>query len=391
MTMDANIKRKWTKDMPAYVFLFLMYTLQGVPMGIGSALPLVMQNSISYSQQSLFSLITLPFSLKILWAPLVDTIRLPNLGLRKSWLIPVQFLCSMMMIFGGLFETVERWVISPGLNLNLYKLSFYFFILYFLMATQDIAVDGWALTLISKENQGLASPINTVGQAFGFFFANYGFFSVQSDQPSQVSQISKFFVCCGLLSLFASILVVLKTETSDQKTPDSPAVDIQTVEISQVVLSHDTSVRKRITNETHTPISKIGETPDLQPPENSDLTDIPHIPNNSNSIHGALESYFKLFRLTKLKSVQSLVVLLLLVRLGFGPVESATSLKFIEFGVPTNTVAFLSQIHIPMTIFTAFLVGNLSKNKPMKFFFLWLCTANLCERNYRIILFLSKA
>jgi PAT family acetyl-CoA transporter-like MFS transporter 1 len=43
-----------------------------------------------------------------------------------------------------------------------------FFALYFLCATQDIAVDGWALTMLRKENAGYASTCNAVGQTIGF-------------------------------------------------------------------------------------------------------------------------------------------------------------------------------------------------------------------------------
>ena len=43
------------------------------------------------------------------------------------------------------------------------------------MATQDIAVDGWALNMLSKENVGYASTCNTIGQSFGFFLSNQGF------------------------------------------------------------------------------------------------------------------------------------------------------------------------------------------------------------------------
>ena len=46
------------------------------------------------------------------------------------------------------------------------------------MATQDIAVDGWALTMLSKRNVGLASTCNTVGQTIGYFSAYTGFLSL---------------------------------------------------------------------------------------------------------------------------------------------------------------------------------------------------------------------
>ena len=36
-------------------------------------------------------------------------------------------------------------------------------------ASQDIAVDGWALTLLSKRHVGYASTCQTVGMNFGYF------------------------------------------------------------------------------------------------------------------------------------------------------------------------------------------------------------------------------
>ena len=44
-----------------------------------------------------------------------------------------------------------------------------FFFLNFLAATQDIAVDGWALTMLKRENVGYASTCNSVGQTAGYF------------------------------------------------------------------------------------------------------------------------------------------------------------------------------------------------------------------------------
>jgi PAT family acetyl-CoA transporter-like MFS transporter 1 len=57
-------------------------------------------------------------------------------------------------------------------------LTAFFGFLYFLMATQDIAVDAWALTMLSRENVGYASMCNCVGQSFGIFLANQGFIAL---------------------------------------------------------------------------------------------------------------------------------------------------------------------------------------------------------------------
>jgi hypothetical protein len=45
---------------------------------------------VTYAQQAVFSLVSLPFSFKLVWAPIVDSTAFPSVGRRKSWLVPVQ-------------------------------------------------------------------------------------------------------------------------------------------------------------------------------------------------------------------------------------------------------------------------------------------------------------
>src|SRR5215467_2586839 len=45
---------------------------------------------VNLSAIGFFSLVSLPYSLKFLWSPLIDRFRLPFLGRRKGWLIATQ-------------------------------------------------------------------------------------------------------------------------------------------------------------------------------------------------------------------------------------------------------------------------------------------------------------
>ena len=73
--------------------LFFLYILQGIPLGLKTSIPLVLQErGVSYKDQSVFSFAHYPFSMKILWAPIVDAIFIKKFGRRKSWLIPTQIL-----------------------------------------------------------------------------------------------------------------------------------------------------------------------------------------------------------------------------------------------------------------------------------------------------------
>jgi len=66
-----------------------------------SHLPSPFQERVSYKQQALFSLVSLPFSFKLLWAPIVDSTSFWGLGRRKAWLLPVQCLCGVMMLLAS--------------------------------------------------------------------------------------------------------------------------------------------------------------------------------------------------------------------------------------------------------------------------------------------------
>ena len=128
--------------------------------------------------QAEFSFVTWPFSLKLLWAPIVDSIFSSRVGRRKTWLIPTQYLIGAFMLL--LSGHVEQWLGSEGVEPNIEILTFLFFSLNFLAATQDIAVDGWALTMLKKRNVGHASTCNSVGQTAGFFLSYVVFMALES-------------------------------------------------------------------------------------------------------------------------------------------------------------------------------------------------------------------
>lgn len=67
---------------------------------------------------------------------------------------------------------INNWL---GDHIDINILTLFFLLLYFLMATQDIAVDGWALTMLSRANVGYGSVCNSIGQSLGVFLANQGY------------------------------------------------------------------------------------------------------------------------------------------------------------------------------------------------------------------------
>lgn len=91
-------KNNLKKDYKNIALLMVLYLLQGLPLGLNSSLPYILSSrKVSYADQGTFSFAFWPFSMKLLWAPLVDAIFIKRFGRRKSWLIPVQYLIGIFM------------------------------------------------------------------------------------------------------------------------------------------------------------------------------------------------------------------------------------------------------------------------------------------------------
>jgi PAT family acetyl-CoA transporter-like MFS transporter 1 len=76
--------------------------LQGVPVGLAfGSIPFLLKAKLSYGQVGIFSLASYPYSMKLLWSPIVDAIYSKKLGRRKSWIVPIQFCSGLLLLWLG--------------------------------------------------------------------------------------------------------------------------------------------------------------------------------------------------------------------------------------------------------------------------------------------------
>ena len=116
---EIDNKKNFEKDKKNISLLMFLYFLQAIPMGICASLPYILSaRKISYAEQGTFSFAFWPFSAKLLWAPIVDTFYFKKLGVRKSWLVPIQYLIGFYMICsaGYVNQLIEE--ISSGFFLE---------------------------------------------------------------------------------------------------------------------------------------------------------------------------------------------------------------------------------------------------------------------------------
>lgn len=138
--------------------LTFLYFMQGIVSGLSAAMPLMLQTyGASYTQQAQFSMAVWPFSLKLVWAPIIDCLYSKRFGRRKSWLIPTQFLTGIFMLVLSFY--INLWLSGGGRKPNIEILTILYFGLNFLAASQDVTVDGWAVQMVQRRNTGYIASI----------------------------------------------------------------------------------------------------------------------------------------------------------------------------------------------------------------------------------------
>ncbi|OAX76891.1 hypothetical protein ACJ72_08816 [Emergomyces africanus] len=146
----------------------------------GGSVPFLLKPYLSYGQIGIFSLASYPYSLKLLWSPIVDAVWSRRFGRRKSWITPIQMISGVAMLYLG--GSIDKMMIAAGANggAGVWAFTGWWFLLVFLCATQDIAVDGWAISLLSPQNISYASTAQTVGLTAGQFLSYTVFLALNS-------------------------------------------------------------------------------------------------------------------------------------------------------------------------------------------------------------------
>ena len=132
-------------------------------LGFSSGLPLALSGGtlqawltvegVDIRTIGLFSLVGLPYTLKFLWAPLMDRFVIPIFGRRRGWIV----LCQMVLI--GIILGMSA---SSPKN-ALWLLAVLAFFLTFVSASQDIAIDAYRAEVLKTPERGLGAAVSVTG------------------------------------------------------------------------------------------------------------------------------------------------------------------------------------------------------------------------------------
>jgi len=302
------------QDQRNFGLLVLLYFLQGVPLGLATgSVPFLLKSHLSYGEIGIFSLASYPYSLKLLWSPIVDALWSPRFGRRKSWILPIQLLSGIGMLWlGSHVEGMMATTGQPG-GSTVWNFTGWWFFLVLMCATQDIAVDGWALTLLSPANISYASTAQTVGLTAGQFLSYTVFLAFYSKdfanrwfraEPLEHGLLS----LGGYLSFWGWAYIA--------------------VTIGLALLKREERTR------------------------NED---------------GVWDVYKIMWGVLRLKNVQTIILVHLIAKIGFQANDGVTNLKLLDKGFGTDNMALIVLIDFPFEIGLGYYAGKWSQQfTPMR-------------------------
>lgn len=156
---------------PKVLVMLLLGFSSGIPIYlVGNTLGFWMrENGIELSTIGFLSWVGLAYSLKFLWAPLVDKLDAPLLGRwlgrRRGWMLLSQLIAAAGLIGMALVQPVEGELLLAGVVLDqLVVFGALALIVAFASSTQDIVIDAWRIeSADSNEQQGLLTSTSTLG------------------------------------------------------------------------------------------------------------------------------------------------------------------------------------------------------------------------------------
>ena len=150
-----------------FLVIFFLGISAGIPITLilSTLKALLVDKGFDLQIIGFLSLVSLPYSLKIFVAPVVDSLSIPyftkKLGNRRSWIMITQILLTILISLLGIFGEVA----------SLKGIAILSFLVACVSATQDIVIDGYRIELIKKEDQAVASGYYIYGYRIGMLIS----------------------------------------------------------------------------------------------------------------------------------------------------------------------------------------------------------------------------
>jgi PAT family beta-lactamase induction signal transducer AmpG len=192
-------------------------------LGFASGLPLALTSgtlqawatvsNVSLQNIGFLTLIGTAYTLKFLWAPLVDRYAPPMLGRRRSWIFFTQILLAVAIACMGLLSPVD------GLGM----LALLAVLVAFLSATQDIAFDAYSTDVLRQNERAAGAAVKVLGYRLAMIVSG-GLALVLADR--WLGWNSTYFLMGGFMGLCAIATLLAPEPEVVARAPRSLAIAV---------------------------------------------------------------------------------------------------------------------------------------------------------------------
>jgi PAT family beta-lactamase induction signal transducer AmpG len=193
--------------------------LVALVMGFASGLPLLLtisvlqawmkEEGVDLAVIGLMALVGLPYTLKFIWAPVLDRYTIPIFGRRRGWLLIAQTALVLAIIALAATNPAQRpWMVALAA-----------FWVTFFSASQDIVIDAYRREDLADEELGLGSSLYINGYRTGMLIASGGGLIMADHIP--FSMVYLIMAACLLPGILTTLL------TPEPETPKGTPQTLQ--------------------------------------------------------------------------------------------------------------------------------------------------------------------
>ena len=186
----------------------LLYFCQGFPWGFAVVALLAVLSDAGHSAADtaiIASMAVLPWTFKLIFAPLIDSLRVPELGIRRPWIAFAQFGMAATLLLVWLAGGVED-------QSTIMFLAWVLFIHNCFAALQDVATDALAVDLLEDHERGKLMGWMWAAKTAGISFGGGGLAVIITRYG-----MDQAILVQALIILAVLVLVVLQLERRGDK------------------------------------------------------------------------------------------------------------------------------------------------------------------------------
>ena len=206
---------------PRVLIVLLLGFSAGLPLALSAETLRVWMTDrgVDVGTIGVISLASLPYSIKFLWAPVVDALPVPwlskRLGRRRGWLVASQLALMVAIGFLG-----TRDPVAAPLALGLSAL-----LVAFASATQDIVIDAYRVESLGLEEQAAGMAGYIAAYRIGMLVSGAGVIALTSWLEAQgFDKVAVWPVAYGVAALLVlvGLAAVLMAREPASSTPENP-------------------------------------------------------------------------------------------------------------------------------------------------------------------------